>query len=151
MPRSLRLLAPLLLLPAGCKPAADAQLSPVTRMEYWDQSNVAEQRQWMVRDEAGWAQARVRLGADSDGVTGRLAIDFRHEMVIVATAGRGSSAAPEIRLDGYRAAADTTFIHVSYILPCSAADDITKAFVVGVLPRADGPVRIVRRRLAAAC
>lgn len=119
----------------------------VVKTVYYDSwSDVPQRVQWVVRTDAEWAAARVRIGRGSGRMEAELRPDLGRETLVIATAGGGSSGAPAVDFEEYRDAGGTRYVFVRYYMTgCDAAADVTQAYVVGTMPRWTGAVRLVSR------
>ncbi|HET7234719.1 MAG TPA: hypothetical protein VFJ16_32195 [Longimicrobium sp.] len=145
--RILPLLAVLSAAVCGREPPAPPHppLPAVQRLLYEETGGSGDAKHWTVRDARQWEALWNGL-PDRAGRTMPV-VDFSREMVVVVTAGRGSSGSPGLAFEGYQAHGDTTDVWVRRTWPCRScgvADDVTNLLVAGRIPRRDGPVRIIR-------
>jgi hypothetical protein len=131
----------------GGQPGGGPPLAPVPQVLLVEVSGIAEARSWAVRTEQEWRA--LWEGFPATEVRGRTlpAVDFPRDMVVVVTAGNGSSGGPALSFDGYLARGDTTEVHVRSRV-CAPADDRIQLLVAGRVPRRAGPVRVIRHNVA---
>ena len=122
-------------------------LAPVPQVLLVEVSGIGEARSWVVHGQQEWRA--LWDGFPASEMRGRTLpqIDFAREMVVVVTAGTGSSGGPALSFDGYLARGDTTDVHVRSQV-CAPADDVIQLLIAGRVPRTAGPVRVIRHNLA---
>jgi hypothetical protein len=148
LPRLLLGLMPLLGL-AGCGRGEDGARGPGVVREIFRESHSAidAPAQWVVRTEAEWAHVRRRIGPRAERMRREVRPDWTREALVVAADGPGSSGAPFTEFEGYRDDGRVRYVFVRYRFGCEGPEDVTQGFVVGTMPRWDGEVRIVARRV----
>jgi hypothetical protein len=108
-------------------------------------SQLSAPAHWVVRTEEEWAETRRRIGPAADRMRAEIRPDFARDMLVVAAAGEGSSDDPRVIFEGYRDEGSTRYVFIGYSAGCDAAQDVTRAFVVGSVPRWEGEVKLVAR------
>jgi hypothetical protein len=145
---AVRVLAVLLLAACGGAERDDGAPGRIDVLYVHSHSPVGTPAQWVARTQAEWDALRARVAPEAPGIRWEVRPDWARESLVVATAGAGSSGAPDVTFRGYRDEGRTRFVFVRYCMPASAAEDVTQAIVVASMPRWDGEVRLVQRRVA---
>lgn len=146
--RLLHALLPLVVVTATCgRGSTRAARGPgmVEELHRDHQSELSEPAQWIVRSPAEWDRMRQRIGPRSARMNATVRPDFASNMLVVAAAGDGSSGDPLVEFQGYRDTGRTRHVFVRYSAGCDAAQDITRAYVVGRMPTWEGEVKVVAR------
>lgn len=137
------------------QPAAMRPISASARLFTSQTSSIAEAEVRVLRDEAAWSATwRALQPEPAEGPVP--AVDFARDMVVVVAGGERTSGGHAVRVDGVSDAAGGRglVLHVTRTAPgegCMTTMAITAPVDVVRVPRADGPVRLDARDVAAAC
>lgn len=134
-----------LLLTAACGESSPSEppLAPLPEVLRVEVSGVPDARSWVVYGQQEWRALWDSIPDSELGGRTLPAVDFATGMVVVVTAGTGSSGQPELTFDGYRTVDGTTEIHVQSRM-CGRADDVIQRLIAGTVPRSPGPIRVIR-------
>jgi hypothetical protein len=110
-------------------------------------SGITEVLRVVIRTEAEWRPILEALGAEQPGREIRT-IDFRTQMVILATRGAQREAGPTITFAGIQRVPGEVIVEVLLLQPdprCDTVEIPTTPMVAAVIPRSNVPVRFVER------
>jgi hypothetical protein len=139
-------------LPPGAIPVPSSQLAELD--PYRTYGGIATRERGVVRDQAAWAQAWIRLIGPFEPKQPVPAIDFERDMLVVAAMGSRPTGGYSVRIDGVYRAGDRLYVVVEESSP-DAGCLTTQAFTAPVtavrLARSDLAVAFVNRSRVLTC
>ncbi|HEX8906792.1 MAG TPA: hypothetical protein VF771_18215 [Longimicrobiaceae bacterium] len=137
--------------PPGTAPApfdsTQYRRSPRTMVRYDLESRLEVPLRCVARTQSEWDRLRPLVSIRDDAALPGPAVDFTHEMVIVAAMGVHNHYFNEIRIDGSWMRGDTLAVAVRQIYPGEGPqpDMLTNPAIATRVPRTAGPVLFVER------
>lgn len=144
---------PVLLFALGCSGATELPTGgaplPVTRLRdasqaFTSYSGMRQSRRLVIRDDATWASAWATIWSSVTPAPALPAVDFTHDMVVVASLGERPSGGYGISVDSAKSTGSGVSVFVGTASPgshCVLTAAFTQPVDVARLPRLDAPVR----------
>jgi hypothetical protein len=140
---------------AGCGRSSDrplpqiSGLTPIPTLLELESSGIEERSRRIVARPGQWDTVWTEITRNGRVSGPRPEIDFRREMLALATSEVGTPANLYMRFEGYRFRADTMEVYLLLNVgteDCPLPDLVANPFLIGRLPRWDKPIEFHERQ-----